>query len=530
MRNIATFGLFFCLASIATSGIAAEPAAETAYQQGLALQKEHRSQEAIRAYHDALRRDPGHGRAHYELGWSYWTLRDWARAVAHWEKATNLGAATPELPRFLLEARNYLAGKGEPLIHAEIGTRSQPLIPHRPVELELVARFQHYNDKPGHPRDVYDPYVFSPKSVRVVPDGTRAYVNALEGYATIVFDPVKLRRIDTIVHRFRAEQRALFEGANGTTWLPWPAEGAPANPNQFNGKPVESALSADGRFLWVPYYRRDFDPYSTMPSAVAVIDSATNRIVRVMETGPIPKYVVGSPDGKWMAVVHWGDNTVGLIDTSPASPSDYRHGPLVVVGKRIDLGRVDTRDRDHDCGFCLRGAVFSPDSRYLLVARMGGGGIAVIDARRGKYLGTVHGMRPTPRHLELSSDGKRVYLSSSFAGYVSYYELADLIDAVEHKRAQLKPAMEGYAGPATRTIALSPDGKFVYAAVNKDSKIVVLDAESLQAVATVDADSYPVGLAVSPDGGQLWVTAQGRDGRGGNSVSVYAVTTRLASN
>lgn len=530
MRNITTFGLFFFLASHTVSGLASGPAAETAYRQGVSLQQEHRSQEAIRAYREALRLEPGHGPTHYELGWSYWTLRDWAGAVEHWDKATKLGAATPELPGFLEEARNYLAGKGEPLVRVKIGTRSQPLTPHKPVALELVARFQHYNDKPEHDRDVYDPYVFSPKSVRVTPDGSKAYVNALEGYTTIVFDPVRLQRIDTIVHRFRAAQHALFEGANGQSWLAWPAEGVPADPNQFSGKPVESALSADGRYLWVPYYRRDFDPYSTMPSAVAIIDSATRRIVRVMETGPIPKYVVGSPDDRWMAIIHWGDNTVGLIDTSAASPSGYRHGPLVTVGRRVDLGRIDTRDRDHGCGYCLRGAVFSPDSRYLLVARMGGGGIAVIDAQRGHYLGTVHGMRPTPRHLELSSDGRRVYLSSSFAGYVSYYELADLIDAALHKRTHLKPAREGYTGPATRTIALSPDGKFVFAAVNKDSKIVVLDADTLDPIATVDADSYPVGLAISPDGGQLWVTAQGRAGRGGNSVSVYSVTAPLASN
>ena len=38
------------------------------------------------------------------------------------------------------------------------------------------------------------------------------------------------------------------------------------------------------------------------------------------------------------------------------------------------------------------------------------------------------------------------------------------------------------------------------------------------------ADAYPVGAAISPDGTQLWVTSQGRGGKGGNSVCVYRVS------
>jgi len=50
-----------------------------------------------------------------------------------------------------------------------------------------------------------------------------------------------------------------------------------------------------------------------------------------------------------------------------------------------------------------------------------------------------------------------------------------------------------------------------------------VNALTMGIVSRVRTDAYPVGLAMSPDGSQVWVTAQGRSGRGGNSVSVYRV-------
>lgn len=500
------------------------PAAEAAYNEGLALQKDRRTEAAIEAYRRALKLDPDYALAHYEIGWSYWVLAKWDKVVHHWQRARALKVNRPDLPRYLAEARRNKKGASEGIVRAPIGAYAESAAtPGRRLSLELVARFQHYNDAPANPADHFDPFVFSPKSARFSRDGTKVYVNALEGLVTIVFDPRTLQRTGTISHRFRARHAALFSDQPRTPWLAFPATGGPKNPNHFNGKPVESTLSADGRYLWVPYYRRSYDRMSTLPSAVAIIDTKTDRIRRIMATGPIPKYVVGSPDGSLMAVIHWGDNTVGLIDTRGDTPAAYRHAALITVGYRVDLNKITSKDRDHGCGYCLRGAVFTADGSYLLVARMGGGGIAVIDVAARRYLGSIHGMRPTPRHLELNADGTRLYMSLSFAGYVAYYRTEDIIDAVKRRQKILKPLREGYTGSATRTIALSPDGRVVFAAVNRESRVVALDADTLKPLLHIAADSYPVGMAVSPDGTQLWITAQGRKRRGGNSVSVYRI-------
>jgi len=520
--------LILCLAITWTGAAFGSSSADDAYRRGMALQQQNHTTKAIAAYQEALTLDPDHARAHYEIGWSYWSLRQWDKVIEHWQRAKALNAPYPGLDDFLRSAKENALGKGEPLVRVPIGTTASSTIDgqnQRNLRLTLVARFQHYNPEPTNTADHFDPYIFSPKSVHFDAAGNKAYVNALEGYSTIIFDSKNFKRLNRILHRFGEAQEPLFAGSDaGALWATYPPGTAPEYPNRFTGKPVESALSADGHYLWVPYYRRDFDIYGALPSAVAVIDTTTDKIVRVIDTGPIPKYVATSADGKWVAVTHWGDNTVGLIDTSDANPLRYRREALIVIGQRPDLTKIEDTDRDHHCGLCLRGTVFTPDSSYLLVGRMGGGGIAVIDVARRKYMGTVYGMRPTPRHLTLSPDGQFLYVSSSLSGVVARYRTMDLVDAAKHRKRELKPLNEGESGPATRTIDISPNGKLVFAAVNLASRLAVLDGQTLRPLLSIPVDSYPVGLAVSRDGRYVWVTSQGRERRGGNSVSIYELT------
>jgi len=319
-----------------------------------------------------------------------------------------------------------------------------------------------------------------------------------------------------------ATLRDTFQGTDGFDYQ-WIVKGHRAGPNVFKGKPVESDLSHGGKYLWVPYYRRDYDLMSQSPSAVAIIDTSIDEIVRVMPTGPIPKFVRASPDGKWVAVAHWGDNTVMLIDTSGATVADFKAEKLLVVGERVDLNKVTSKDRDKECSLCLRGMEFTKDGAHLLVARMGGGGIAVFDMATQAYLGSAFGMKATPRHLILSDDGQWLYLSSNAAGYVSRIAVATLVDAVKASPRATLDFEAVSVGAGARTIDFAGGGAFVVAAVFNSSKLVVVDSQTMKVVAEVAVDSFPVGLAVSPDGTQLFVTSQGKAKKGGNSVGVYRI-------
>ena len=84
--------------------------------------------------------------------------------------------------------------------------------------------------------------------------------------------------------------------------------------------------------------------------------------------------------------------------------TNYHH---VIIDSKLNTSNI-TGDRDTNCGFCLRGTVFTPDNKYILVARMGGGGIAVINKQTNSYIGTIRNVPLTPRHLV--QDGNTLYI------------------------------------------------------------------------------------------------------------------------
>ena len=398
------------------------------------------------------------------------------------------------------------------------------------IQLVREKRVQSFSAQTKSANDIFDRSINSPKSALFSDDGRKLYIYSLEGGQTVVYQWPSLQKIKVIDHLFTARNQNLFQNGEQTVFNYPFYKSNPANPsglNYFRGKPVEMTLSHEGRYLWITYYRRDYDTSAQSPSAVAIVDTNTDEIVRVMPTGPIPKYVAISPDGRSAAITHWGDNTVALIDISSRSPSDFKYTQLLAVEKQISQADKGGTDRDATCGFCLRGTVFSPDSRLLFVARMGGGGIAGFDLSQNKYLGTITNVRSTPRHLLISPDQRKLISSSNVSGYVSVFDLNQLTNELmnaDGKRIRGSSPREISVGLGARTIEIEPSGRYVYVAVNNDTKVVAVDIETSKVVAEVKVDPFPVGLAISKDGSYIAVTSQGHAGRGGgNAVNIIRV-------
>ena len=245
-----------------------------------------------------------------------------------------------------------------------------------------------------------------------------------------------------------------------------------------------------------------------------------------MSIAALPKMIVCSPDNKMIAVTHWGDNTVTLIDITSSTPERFSYIDNIAIDSRLKLKYSSSAriDRDHNCGNCLRGTIFTPDSKYILIGKMGGNGIAVLDVKNRKYIGTVTGMKPNIRHLLIKNSF--LYLSINQSGFV---QKTSLIDFIDHFSGKLKNEPytkwgNAFVGLGARTITLDKNGKYLFAAINNESKVVIVRTSDMKVIAECDADSYPVGMDLTEDGQWLLVTAQGRIGGGGNSVMVYKVS------
>ncbi len=366
-------------------------------------------------------------------------------------------------------------------------------------------------------------HVNSPKSVIFSKNGNCFYVNSLEGFETVVYDAITQKQIAVIRHEFNSNCANLFlKGENTAFDYKYYTKIPEDKRNFFTGKPVESALTHNGRYLWVSYYRRSFDCFANSPSAVAVIDTLSQAIVRVIPTGPLPKILVPSHDGSLMAIVHWGDNSIGLMDIKSPNPADFRYVRLLVDEPRLSVTDL-SGDRDAVCGWYLRGAAFSADDRWLFVGRTSGGGITVFDMKSMERLGTFEGVPLTPRHLVLSRNGKKLYVSSNYSGTIAELDVEELIKCVQ-KGATVAAGMRSLkVGSGARTLVQSPDEKFLLVACNMSQEVVLVDIEKWKVVDTASASPYPVGLAINPAGDLVVSTSQSFAGNGGQAVDVYRV-------
>lgn len=412
------------------------------------------------------------------------------------------------------------AKKEPPVVHSATGDRSAG------VEGSLLivntGKKQQYSYAL---KESFDPDITSPKSATFSADGKRFYINSLEGCRTAVYDAATLEKIAVITYSFPSGRGELWGEPSGH----YPFRHYPDGESKgFQGKPVESTWSHGGRYLWVPFYRRTFDLNAQDPSAIAVINATTHRIVRMMETGPLPKMVATSHDGTLLAVTHWGDNTVGFIDISSDDPMEWRHFAPVAAGYKFnpDYSLTEPVNRDSKSGYLLRGTVFTPDDRYLLVSGMAGP-LSVFDARTRRYLGAVRSLSGI-RHLAINGDW--LYGSKNMDASVIRLPLSALTEAIGQavergsRDIQLPVAVARCkVGGGARTLEVSPDGKYLFVACNSGSAIYVVDAGSMKVADSIRSDSYPVGLALSPDGSMMVSTSQGRSRQGGNAVNIYRV-------
>ncbi|MDE5786112.1 MAG: YncE family protein [Duncaniella sp.] len=377
------------------------------------------------------------------------------------------------------------------------------------LEISVAGKKQYYNpfDTLTRDRDI-----LSPKSINIHPSGKKFYVNSLEGGRTVVYDIATSRKIATISHQIGRSHKNLWAADGGM--FPFTHNVDRADVNTFMGRPVESTFSHGGRYLWIPYYRRSFDINAQDPSAIAVVDTRNDSIIKLFHTGALPKMIATSPDGRYIAVAHWGENTVGIIDIASADPARWRYKACIPIDYKLKLNYSLTEpvDRDNGSGLALRGTVFTPDGRYLLVGCMGGGGgIAVIDLASMKYLGKIYGMKPNIRHLTIAGD--YLYLSANRSGHIQRQPLSRIYDAIgkiRNRAVTLTDWETAQVDKGARTISVTPDGRYVIAACNSASTVVIIDTRTMKRVATIPADSFPVGMDLSADGSLLFVTSQGR--------------------
>ena len=168
------------------------------------------------------------------------------------------------------------------------------------------------------------------------------------------------------------------------------------------------------------------------------------------------------------------------------------------------------------------GVIATPDDRWLLVSLTGQPerGIAVI--RRdgaGGELTHVVALDDMPMGLALTRSGA-LLLVAGFSGTVSFIDVARATSgAADSLLGQVRTGVE----MGTVELAVTHDGRYIFASEERQAAVTVLDLGKAQAgrygpevvLGQVPVDHKPVGLALAPDGRRLYVTCQATESTDG---------------
>ena len=110
--------------------------------------------------------------------------------------------------------------------------------------------------------------------------------------------------------------------------------------------------------------------------------------------------------------------------------------------------------------------------------------------------------------LAYSPDGLLLYVATGDSGKIRAYTTKDWKPAGDIA-LDGPTAGKDYSGSFAATLVVSADGKTLYALDQGNWRVVVIDAPSMQRLASIESGAFPFGLALSPDGTRLYVTNTG---------------------
>jgi YVTN family beta-propeller protein len=244
---------------------------------------------------------------------------------------------------------------------------------------------------------------------------------------------------------------------------------------------------------------------------LSVIDARSRAVVATLPLGKRPRGMQLSPDGQRLYVALSGSPIGGPhVDESRLPPPDKQAdgiGVVDVAGLRLLRVLRGVSDPEQ--------LALSPDGRKLYVASEDTGTAVVLDEADGRVLATLT-VGHEPEGIAISPDGRWVYVAS---------EAEDEISVIDTQDDSIAATIRTCARP--RAIVFSTRVAEAYASCENGAAVAVLDPRrhaELARIALPGEGARPMGLALAPDGGRLYVST----GRGGTIAAIDTRARRVA--
>ncbi|HVR41864.1 MAG TPA: cytochrome D1 domain-containing protein [Thermoanaerobaculia bacterium] len=208
-----------------------------------------------------------------------------------------------------------------------------------------------------------------------------------------------------------------------------------------------------------------------------LIDLATGQSRARLDTGHAPHEISVSPDGRTAVVTNYGDratpgSTLTVVDLG---------GPTIT--RTIDLGPYR---RPHGVAWL--------DANRIAVTAEEKGHLLVVDVREGTIAAALATGANVSHMVALA--GSRAFVANIGSGSVTAIDLSGKTGAVRIA-----------TGAGAEGIAVRPESREVWVTNREADTLSVIDVDTLEVKATIEAKGFPIRIAFTPDGTRAIVSA-----------------------
>jgi YVTN family beta-propeller protein len=263
---------------------------------------------------------------------------------------------------------------------------------------------------------------------------------------------------------------------------------------------------------------------NTKSDSASIIDTDTLEAVGTIPLGQgKPNRIVFHPDGRTAWVVYDKSHDLGVIDAEArklikrvrigGNPYNLAFTPdgshLLVLDWSSDTSsdevifydlKAEKIDGRVDVSTWPAHAIFSRDGKLLYVSGETAGDVTVIDVAQRTVVGRIVHGGGDAMGLALTADGKTLYAAAGENKAILK------IDTGTNKAVGEIP-LPGIVHEATLTL----DGKYLYTTLRKINKIVVVRTSDDKIVATIPQKGYPDLVTMEPTGRRALVTNRWAD-------------------
>lgn len=274
---------------------------------------------------------------------------------------------------------------------------------------------------------------------------------------------------------------------------------------------------------------------------VHIIDPTTNEVVDVILGIPIPHGVTSHPDGSTLYFSNEVDHTLDVVPTATLRVSaqipltgrpnnisitpDGRKVYVAITGSDAFVDVIDTREQRNVRRIPMLGGVHNvyvtPDGKYVVAGMIGARTLTVIDTDTDRPVWSLHfdgGVRPMAFEQNPDGSTKRIFVQiSNYHGfYVVDFDKRVVVQKVPMPELPLtQQDNDGLQGSPGHGLAVSPDGTQLWSTSKPNDHVYAWSLPGLEYLGGVPVGHHPDWLTMTPDSRYLYSA-----NAGSNDVSV----------